>query len=320
MSEEQQHRDLGESLSAILICMSVASMCFTACYIYRMNADSHGGKCNWMITVLILLMISAVFRVVERFGYTETIFSPKNEFFGLLIGVEISVTWMTLLLAEFYTAMKYFQVSSQLPSVASGLKSFNEIDTKQQRAATTIGTIANLAVSIWPGILYSTTFYKKQHADLKSIFWEFEISIWLNALCRLVSLAIFSVAICRISACVRKMPQRTVTSGTMICLNWTLVILAASVQVSLIIFYSLGFLYEDKAVFHDYTTVTMYLNIVCTCASQIILSFIFSIMSEPIKVYTSPAKQGGGIMWEVRRDTLPVFRQQCNRPLYSGTS
>lgn len=124
------HRDLGESLSAILICMAVASMCFTACYIYRMNADGNGGKYNWMITVLIMLIVSAIVRVIERFGYTETIFDPKNDFFGILIGVEIAVTWTTLLLAEFLTAMKYFHVSSQLPAVVCGQKSFNEIDTK----------------------------------------------------------------------------------------------------------------------------------------------------------------------------------------------
>jgi hypothetical protein len=93
----------------------------------------------------------------------------------------------------------------------------------------TIGIIAQIAVSVWPGILYATTFYKKEHADLRSIFWEFEISIWLNALCRLMSLAIFAVAMCRISNCIKSMPSQVATNGSMVCLNWTLVILAASV-------------------------------------------------------------------------------------------
>ena len=117
----------------------------------------------------------------------------------MLIGTEIAVTWATLLLAEFMIAIKYFQVSSQLPAVISGQRSFNEIDTKSTSTAVTIGIIANIAVSVWPGVLYATTFYKKQDTDLKGIFWEFQISIWLNALCRLISLAIFMVAMCLIN-------------------------------------------------------------------------------------------------------------------------
>ena len=35
----------------------------------------------------------------------------------------------------------------------------------------------------------------------------------------------------------------------MICLNWTLVILMASVQTSLMIFYSLGLIYEENDIF-----------------------------------------------------------------------
>lgn len=61
-----------------------------------------------------------------------------------------------------------------MPSVVRGLKSFNEIDTKSQRLSLTLGILANIAVSVWPGILYTMTFFKKQeHTDLKSVFWEF---------------------------------------------------------------------------------------------------------------------------------------------------
>lgn len=196
------HTNLAESLSAILICMAVASMCFTTCYVYK-NSNSY----NWMVTILIMLIISAIVRVIERFNYTESFFSPTGDTYGLIIGIEIAVTWSTLLLAEFLIAMKFFQVSSQMPAVVSGQKSFNEIDTKSQRTAITIGVIAQIAVSIWPGVLYATTFYKKEHADLRSIFWEFEISIWLNALCRLISLSIFAVSMCRIGNCIKSMPS-----------------------------------------------------------------------------------------------------------------
>lgn len=140
-------------------------------------------------------------------------------------------------------------MSSQLPALVTGQKSINEIDTKSSTTATTIGCIANIAVSIWPGVLYATTFYKKEHADLESIFWEFEISIWLNALCRLFSLSIFAVAMCRIQDCIKTMPGRLQPNGSYVCLNWSLVILAASVQVSLMIFYSLGLVYEENDIF-----------------------------------------------------------------------
>ena len=57
--------NLGESLSAILICMAVASMIFTTCYVYK---NSNG--CNWMVTVLFMLVISAIVRIIERFEFT----------------------------------------------------------------------------------------------------------------------------------------------------------------------------------------------------------------------------------------------------------
>ena len=156
----------------------------------------------------------------------------------------------------------------------------------------TIGCLANVAVSVWPGVLYATTFYKRDHADLRSIFWEFEISIWMNAVCRLISLGIFAVSICRIGDCIKKLPNKMTTNGSMICLNWTLVILAASVQLSLMIFYSLGLMYEQNDVFKSYTVVMMYVNVVCTCASQVILSFIFSLMSEPLEILEVVEKTG----------------------------
>ena len=102
------HVHLGESLNAILICMSVASMLFATCYIYKNSAKG----CNWMVMVLTMLMISAIVRIVERFGYTESIFDPKGNIFGAAIGIEIAITWSFLLVSEFYLAMQYFFVSS----------------------------------------------------------------------------------------------------------------------------------------------------------------------------------------------------------------
>ena len=147
-----------------------------------------------------------------------------------------------------------------------------------------LGAIANILVSIWPGILYSQTYYSRdKQGDMTSIFWEFEISIWLNALCRFVSLGFFCVAICRISDCVNR-TRGLNTDGSMVCLNWTLLILSASVQVSLVIFYSLGLIYHDNKIFQDYTTVMMYVNVGCTCGSQVILSFIYALMSDSIEI------------------------------------
>ena len=73
-----------------------------------------------MITILLMLIVSAIVRVVERFSITDNFFSPQGEYYGLIIGLEIAVTWSTLLVAEFIIAMKYFQMSSQLPAVVSG--------------------------------------------------------------------------------------------------------------------------------------------------------------------------------------------------------
>ena len=115
--------------------------------------------------------------------------------------------------------------------------------------ALTLGVVANFAVSLWPGILYTMTYYKKQtHANWSTIFWEFEVSIWLNALCRLISMTIFTVSIIRIGSCVKSAPNVNI-NGTMLCLNWTLVILGSIVQVSLMVFYSLGLIYHSNTVF-----------------------------------------------------------------------
>ena len=97
----------------------------------------------------------------------------------------------------------------------------------------------------------------------------------------------------------------------MVFLNWMLVILSASVQISLMIFYSMGLIYEVNEVFQDYTVVMKYVNVACTCAAQIILSFIFSVMNEPIQVLEVSDRTGFYLTWEVRRDTLPIFRQEC---------
>ena len=229
-----------------------------------------------------MLIISAIVRVVERFSIHDSFFNPGQENYGCIIGIEIAITWATLLVAEYIIAIKFFQVSSQMPAVVTGYKSLHDINTRSIQRATLIGTICNIVVSVWPGVLYASTYYKKEHSDLRSVFWEFEIAIWLNALCRLVSLGIFAVAICRINDCIKLVQSKVKVNGSMICLNWALVILAASVQVTLIIFYSLGLAYEDSEVFQKYTMVMMYFNVACTCGAQVILSFIFSIMSEQL--------------------------------------
>ena len=125
MKEEHTHKHIGESLNAILICMSVASMLFATCYVLK---NSNKG-CNWIVTILILLIISALVRMIERFNYTQMMADPDSTTYGTLIGVEIAITWSFLLVSEFYIAMKYFEVSSQMPAVIKGLKSFNEIET-----------------------------------------------------------------------------------------------------------------------------------------------------------------------------------------------
>ena len=115
----------------------------------------------------------------------------------------------------------------------------------------------------------------------------------------------------RISNCISHVSDKLVSNGSMICLNWTLVILMASVQTSLMIFYSLGLIYEENDIFKQYTVVMMYVNVGCTCAAQVILSFIFSLMSEPIQVLETLGKKSNSQVWEVRRDYQTLFRQEC---------
>ena len=124
---------------------------------------------------------------------------------------------------------------------------------------------------------------------MKSIFWEFEISIWLNAVCRAVSLFVLGIAMCRIGDVVNKTHGLNV-NGTLMCLNWTLLVFTATVQISLVIFYSLGLVYEETSVFQHYTTVMMYVNVACTCVSQILLSYIFTQFSTDITIKETEKK------------------------------
>ena len=98
--------NLPESFSAILICMAVASMLFTIWIVGR-NSKGYSFK----ITILIMLIISAIVRVVERFQFTEYFVDQTSSKYGAVIGIEITVTWGCLLLAEWLIAMKYYDVS-----------------------------------------------------------------------------------------------------------------------------------------------------------------------------------------------------------------
>ena len=65
----------------------------------------------------------------------------------------------------------------------------------------------------------------------------------------------------------------------------------------------------------------MYVNIGCTCAAQVILSFIFSIMCEPIQIWEGATdKTQNKLVWEIQRDNLVVFRQECPKPIKSASS
>ena len=201
-----------------------------------------------MVTVLLMMVLSSLIRVIERFDFTQSLFDEEGDYFGVIVGFEISLAWICSLLAEWITAMKYFDVSSQIPAIVVGGKPVNSIDPKATQLARTLGCVANVLVSVWPGFLYACTFYQKTPGDMKSIFWEFEISIWLNAVCRAVSLIVLGIAMCRIGDVVKKTHGLNV-NGTMLCFNWALLIFTATVQVSLVIFYSLGLIYEETSVF-----------------------------------------------------------------------
>ena len=104
MSSNDNHTKLAESLSAIFICMAIASMCFALFFVYQSSR-----KLNFMSTILIMLILSALIRVIERFKLTDSFFDPdESSIYGVILGVEIALTWSTLLLAEFFMAMKYF--------------------------------------------------------------------------------------------------------------------------------------------------------------------------------------------------------------------
>ena len=61
-----------------------------------------------MVTCLIMLIISAIVRVVERFSIHDSFFNPGQENYGCIIGIEIAITWATLLVAEYIIAIKFF--------------------------------------------------------------------------------------------------------------------------------------------------------------------------------------------------------------------
>lgn len=98
--------NIGGSVSGILICMAVAVLCLTVFYVYK------NSGCSFMISILMMIIISSLVRIVERFNYTESWFDKEGDYYGVIIGAEISIAWICCLLAEWYTAMKYFDVSS----------------------------------------------------------------------------------------------------------------------------------------------------------------------------------------------------------------
>ena len=51
---------------------------------------------------------------------------------------------------------------------------------------------------------------------------------------------------CRIHETINEQSSKLKANGSFLCLNWTLLILAASVQATLMIFYSLGLMYQDN--------------------------------------------------------------------------
>jgi len=101
----------------------------------------------------------------------------------------------------------------------------------------------------------------------------------------------------------------------MVCLNWTLLILTASVQVSLVIFYSLGLIYHDNKIFQNYTTVMMYVNVACTCGSQVILSFIYALMSDNIEITQQVSKFDGSLETHITREGMDLLTINSMKPL-----
>ena len=143
----------GETISAVMICIAVATLCFTVSRVYIYTGWS------FMVTVLLMLVVSSLVRVIERFSFTETFFDKDGDYFGVIVGCEISLAWICSLLAEWITAMKYFDVSSQIPAIVVGGKPVNSIDPKATSLARTLGCVANVLVSVWPGFLLACTYY-----------------------------------------------------------------------------------------------------------------------------------------------------------------
>ena len=112
----------GETITAIMICIAVATICFTVSRVYIYTGWS------FMVTVLLMLVISSLVRVIERFDFTETFFDKDGDYFGVIVGCEIALAWICSLLSEWITAMKYFDVSSQIPAIVVGGKPVNSID------------------------------------------------------------------------------------------------------------------------------------------------------------------------------------------------
>ena len=84
------------------------------------------------------------------------------------------------------------------------------------------------------------------------------------------------------------------------------------------IFYTLGLVYEDNEVFKSYTVIMMYVNVACTCGAQVILSFIFSLMSEPLEIFEKKSSSGWESEWEVKKDGLSLFKQTCKEVADGG--
>ena len=80
-----------------------------------------------MVTVLLMLVLSAAVRIVERFQLTQYMVDPDGTNYGGIIGLEISITWACLLLAEWLIATKYYDIAVQMPAVVQGSKGVNHI-------------------------------------------------------------------------------------------------------------------------------------------------------------------------------------------------
>ena len=144
---------LGETITAVIICIAVATICFTISRVYIYTGWS------FMVTVLFMLVVSSLVRVIERFKFNEAFFDKDSDSYGVIVGIEISLAWICSLVAEWITAMKYFDVSSQIPAIVVGGKPVSSIDPKATSLARTLGCVANVLVSVWPGFLYACTFY-----------------------------------------------------------------------------------------------------------------------------------------------------------------